>query len=367
MAHLQTLQLHQFRNIQQAELHFSPGLNLLIGDNAAGKTSVIEALWLLASGRSFRSHKPQQLIQFEQNQLIVFCEINQHEQTHKLGLQRDAQGITLKLNGEKQPSQSVFARHLPIQLLTPESHRLLEEGPKARRQFLDWGCFYHHPEFMPSWRQFNRALKQRNSSLKDTGSKQHACIWNQPMIEAATTINQIRQAYLNDITPFVYDFCQRLMPELHTQPEFQFYPGWPANKANFSDALNDSLCRDAQLGYTQYGCHRADIKIKINKQEPLVGLSRGQQKLFVCALLLAQARFLAQKTQDSVIMLIDDLPAELDLTHRINLLALLDELKIQHLVTTTALDLIPHLHPAKAFKIDQGVIKPLTITNNLNI
>ncbi|UQB43543.1 DNA replication/repair protein RecF [Thiomicrospira microaerophila] len=359
MAHLQTLQLHQFRNIHQAELHFGPGLNLLVGDNAAGKTSVIESLWLLASGRSFRSHKPQQLIELEQKQLVLFCEVMQHDRHYKLGLQRDHQGLTLKINAEKQPSQSEFARHLPIQLLTPESHRLLEEGPKARRQFLDWGCFYHYPEFMPNWRHYSRALKQRNMNLKNPENRRDAAIWNPIMIEAGHSINQLRQRYLKEITPYILAFCERLMPELHTQAEFQFYPGWPATKPDFANLLHDNLQRDIQLGFTQYGCHRADIKIKINKNEPLIGLSRGQQKLFVCALLLAQARFLAEQTQDSVIMLIDDLPAELDLSHRINLLKLLDELKIQHLITTTALDLIPNPNECRAFQIHQGVIKPI--------
>jgi DNA replication and repair protein RecF len=356
MAHLQTLQLHQFRNIQQASLAFSPGLNLLIGDNAAGKTSVIEALWLLASGRSFRTHKPQQLIQLEQKQLVLFCEVSQHQQHYKLGLQRDNQGLSLKINGEKQPSQAEFARHLPIQMLTPESHRLLEEGPKARRQFLDWGCFYHYPGFISAWRQYQRALKQRNQALKSQLNAQQVMLWNPALIEACAHISQLRADYLNALQPYLKQFCQQLMPELTQAPELKFYTGWPASYADFQTALEDHLGRDRQLGHTQFGSHRADIKIKINQQEPLVGLSRGQQKLFVCALLLAQAQYLQQQTQDSVIMLIDDLPAELDLAHRSSLLQLLNTLNIQHIVTSTALELIPGFQDAHVFQIDKGTI-----------
>lgn len=356
MAQLQTLQLHQFRNIQQAQLDFAPGLNLLIGDNAAGKTSVIEALWLLASGRSFRSHKPQQLIQLEQNQLVLFCEVSHNQQHYKLGLARDSQGITLKINGEKQPSQAEFARHLPIQLLTPESHRLLEEGPKARRQFLDWGCFYHYPSFMPAWRQYQRALKQRNQALKSQLSTEQVTLWNAPLLESAEHIDQLRANYLTTLQPYLIDFCRQLMPELTREAEWKFYPGWPANAGDYKKALESHLERDRQLGHTQYGCHRADIKIKINQQEPLVGLSRGQQKLFVCALLLAQAHYLQQKTQDSVIMLIDDLPAELDLAHRTSLLQLLHDLGIQHLITSTARELIPGHDSARVFEIHKGTI-----------
>lgn len=356
MAHLQSLQLHQFRNIQQASLTFSPGLNVLIGDNAAGKTSVIEALWLMASGRSFRSHKPQQLIRFNQAQLVLFCEVVQHHQTYKLGLARDGQAINLKLNGEKQPSQAEFARHLPIQLLTPESHRLLEEGPKARRQFLDWGCFYHHPSFISAWRQYQRALKQRNQALKNQLNNNQVSLWNTPLVEAAELISQLRREYLTELTPYLIDFCHQLMPELQSEPDLKFNNGWPASTPNYACVLEEQLTRDRQLGHTQYGSHRADIKIKINQQEPLVGLSRGQQKLFVCALLLAQAHYLQQQTQDSVIMLIDDLPAELDLLHRTSLLKLLQKLGIQHLITSTAIELIPGYQEANVFQIDTGRI-----------
>jgi DNA replication and repair protein RecF len=356
MARLQSLSLHHFRNIEQAELAFAPGLNVLIGDNAAGKTSVIEALWLLASGRSFRSHKPQQLIAFEQPQLVLFCEVAQHNQAYKLGLARDAQGVSLKLNGEKQPSQAEFARHLPIQLLTPESHRLLEEGPKARRQFLDWGCFYHHPNFMLAWRHYQRALKQRNQALKSQLSTDQVNLWNTPLVEAGERISQLRADYLTALTPYLVDFCQQLMPELQREPELKFYTGWPANAPNYASVLEDHLARDRQLGHTQYGAHRADIKIKVNHQEPLIGLSRGQQKLFVCALLLAQAHYLQAQTDDSVIMLIDDLPAELDLVHRTSLLQLLQNLGIQHLITSTARELIPGHENAQVFEIHKGTI-----------
>ncbi|MDY0137835.1 MAG: DNA replication/repair protein RecF [Thiomicrospira sp.] len=359
MAVIHTLHLHQFRNIQQACLTLSPGLNIVVGDNAAGKTAIIEALWVLASGRSFRTAKPQQLIRHDQAGLTLYCEVQSKGQLHKLGLQRQGKQLELRLNGENPRSQSELARHLPIQLLTPESHRLLEEGPKARRQFLDWGCFYHHREFMPNWRAYHRALKQRNQALKQRLAAPQIQLWDSALINAGEQINQYRQAYLNALTPHLLAFISELMPELNAPIDLRFYNGWPGNQPNQQACLTEQLNRDYQLGHTQYGPHRADIKFRIQQQEPLVGLSRGQQKLFVCALLLAQAQFLHQQTDDAVMMLIDDLPAELDQHHRSTLLTLLDKLGIQHLVTTTALSLIPHTQgKTTIFYLNQGVLTP---------
>lgn len=361
MAHLKTLQLTQFRNIHQAWLSFAPGLNVMIGDNAAGKTSVIEALWVMAAGRSFRTTKPQQLIEINQTDMTLYCEVEQDGHLHKLGLQRNAKSLELRLDGQSLKNQSELARHMPIQLLTPESHRLLEEGPKARRQFLDWGCFYHHPSFIQAWRTYQRALKQRNHSLKKQLPSTQTRLWDAQLIESSEQINVLRANYLQALTPYLSDFIQHLMPELDSQIDVKFYLGWPSNQANYKSCLDEHYWRDTQLGHTQYGCHRADIKFRIQQQEPLVSLSRGQQKLFVCALLLAQAQYLQTQTKNSVIMLIDDLPAELDRQHRTTLMSLLQSLKIQHLVTTTAADLIPILDSenTRCFKIEQGQIQVL--------
>lgn len=361
MAVIKTLQLHQFRNIHQACLDLSPGLNIIVGDNAAGKTAIIEALWVLASGRSFRTAKPQQLIQFNATRMTLYCEVERQQQQHKLGLQRQLKQLELRLDGQTQRSQSELARHLPIQLLTPESHRLLEEGPKARRQFIDWGCFYHHQHFISAWRDYQRALKQRNQSLKQRLSGTQIRLWDETLVTAGETINQLRQAYLDALTPFLLQFIAELMPELSADISCRFYSGWPATHTDYQACLNDQLERDIQMGHTQYGAHRADIKFRIQQQEPLISLSRGQQKLFVCALLLAQAHYLQQQTQDEVIMLIDDLPAELDQHHRGTLLSLLEQLNIQHLVTTTALSLIPCAQGNKqVFSLKQGVITPIS-------
>lgn len=356
MTQITRLHLTNFRNLNQIYLELEPKLNVLVGDNAAGKTSVLEALWTLSAGRSFRTSKPKELISTNSESYTIFCELTTKDQQHKLGLSRSADKVEIKLDGEKITSQSQVAKHLPIQLLTPESHRLLEEGPKARRQFLDWGCFYHHPEFAGAWRDFNRILRQRNQGLKQHLPTDQINLWQPGLIANSNAINELRERYLSQLTSYIQKYSRELMPDFDAELSLKFYPGWPASNESYQNTLQQNLAKDQASGHTQYGAHRADIRIKINGQDPLAILSRGQQKLFVCALLLAQAGFHQAQTGNSVIMLIDDLPAELDTKHRATLLDLLDKLEIQHLITSTSKTLITR--SGCVFEINNGEIFP---------
>ena len=352
MSKLKKLKLLNFRNIEQATVEFSDGLNLIIGDNAAGKTSLIEAIWVLSSGRSFRSSKPTHLINNQFTEFTLFAEVEQAEQKYKIGLNRSIDNSLCKINGEVEKSQAQMAMHLPVQLLTPESHRLLEEGPKIRRQFMDWGCFYSAPKFIKLWRSYQRILKQRNHALKQQQPKQQVQLWDVQLVEVAEKIDNIRSEYISQLKPFVVQFCEALMPEISESLELSYRAGWAKVAENYQSVLQQNYFKDAKLGHTQYGCHRADIRFKFSGTEAMLKLSRGQQKLFVCALLLAQASLFEQTSGEQVIMLIDDLPAELDENHRLTLLKLLNLLNIQHIITTTSAKLIPCIDAFSTTKIN---------------
>jgi DNA replication and repair protein RecF len=356
LSQLKRFQIHHFRNLARVDLALEPGLNLIVGDNAAGKTAIIEALWVLASGRSFRTAQPKQLIQHDHDAFTLFAEVQQGEALHRLGIQRQPHQIQLKLNGETVRGQTALAQHLPVQMLTPESHRLLEEGPKARRQFMDWGCFYQTPGFLPLWRTYQRALKQRNQALKQNLPDAQITLWDTHLVQTALQIDELRQRYLEDLTPYLQTYCTALMPELTTEVQLSYRAGWPQQTEDLLALLKQHLPQDRQSGHTQYGCHRADIRFRFGKLEALQTLSRGQQKLFVCALLLAQAQLHYVQTGHHVIMLIDDLPAELDANHRQTLLELLQQLKLQHLITTTDINLIPHSENSPAWHLSNGKV-----------
>ncbi|MGM0542137.1 MAG: DNA replication/repair protein RecF [Pseudomonadota bacterium] len=359
MTQINHLSIQNFRNCVTIDCEFSAGLNLIVGDNAAGKTSLIEAIWLLATGRSFRTTKTQYLIQHDFEFCTLFAEVASSHSSHKmhrLGLQKSLQQTLLRLDGVTLKSQSALAQLLPVQLLTPESHKLLEEGPKARRQFMDWGCFHQSPDFMLFWRHYQRGLKQRNYALKRGLPKAQVQLWDQTLVENSLKIDLIRQDYLERLTPYLITFCQALMPELKEEVVCQYRAGWPKATPDLLALYAESYQKESHLGHTQYGAHRADIRFKFGAQEALNTLSRGQQKLFVCALLLAQASLHEKVLQEPVIMLIDDLPAELDETHRLKLLELLQILNIQHIITSTSASLIPILNPQTStiWQIESG-------------
>ncbi|WP_321325466.1 DNA replication/repair protein RecF [Thiomicrorhabdus sp.] len=359
---LAQISIQHFRNCEAAHFELSSGLNLIIGNNAAGKTAIIEAIWLLATGRSFRSQKSHHLIQHNQTSATIFCEaVSSHDltQKHKIGIQKTTDNTLLRIDGETVKSHGPIAKLLPIQLLTPESHKLLEEGPKARRQFMDWGCFHQSETFMPLWRNYQRGLKQRNHALKKHLPKEQVQLWDQTLVENAQQIDVIRQDYLDQLTPYLITFCQALMPEIETDVVCQYRAGWPKSNDDLLALYQSNFSKDMQVGHTQYGAHRADIRFKFNNQEAMNILSRGQQKLFVCALLLAQASLHEKIVNEPVIMLIDDLPAELDEIHRTKLLELLQILNIQHIITTTSENLIPILNSEnyQAWSIDNGLIQ----------
>ena len=359
MTQIAQLHLQHFRNCTQAQCTLSSGLNLFVGDNAAGKTSFIEAIWLLATGRSFRTSKSHHLIQHDQNQSVIFSQVTSShnaDKTHKLGMQKSATNTVLKVDGEVVKGQINLASLIPVQLLTPESHRLLEEGPKMRRQFMDWGCFYQSSDFIMQWRLYQRSLKQRNHALKRHLPQAQVQLWDYQLVETALKIDAIRQDYLQALEPYLLTFCQALMPEIEEAVVCQYRAGWPKSTDDLLSLMTQNYAKDRQVGHTQYGAHRADIRFKFGNQEAINTLSRGQQKLFVCALLLAQASLHEKVMNEPVIMLIDDLPAELDENHRLKLLELLQVLNIQHLITSTSQSLIPILNPnnTKIWKIELG-------------
>ncbi len=346
MARLEQLTLTNFRCFEQLNWTLAPGFNAVLGANAGGKTAIVEALWLLATGRSFRTARLNQVIRHQQNQAVVFAQVD----GHRLGWSRTLQTTNLRLDGQTVETQAQLSEKLPLQLLTPESHRLLEEGPRLRRQYLDWGGFYHFSDFMAHWRPWRRALKQRNQALRQGQALEAVRIWDGLLVEHGTALDAMRQTYLDEILPPLQRFVGALLPEVTASLSVHYRSGWRQG-LTLAEALQESAPRDSEQRTTTVGPHRADVRFRFDGVEAEVALSRGQQKLFVCALLLAQAEAFQQRHGRPVVMLIDDLPAELDAVHRAHLLALLSEQGIQHVVTATDAALLPGVAQANTLKL----------------
>ncbi|MFO7602613.1 MAG: DNA replication/repair protein RecF, partial [Gammaproteobacteria bacterium] len=302
---LQQLAIQHVRNISQAELEPVAGLNLVFGHNAAGKTSILEAIHILATARSFRTLHMEHIIQHDSTALLVSGLQKSLHGSDRIGVQRSRHDIRLRLNGEDIHKTSQIAQLLPLQIINPESHRVLEQGPKIRRKMLDWGVFHVEQQFADVWRTYNRVLKQRNSALRQ-GRKQVALSLDPQLIEISKSIDQKRQHYINRLQEYIKPFCEELIEQT---PETDYFRGWSRDKS-LEDLLATSIQADLERGYTHYGPHRAELRFKFAGKLAQSVLSRGQQKMLVSSLIMAQVSLFQEDSGRYCTLLVDDLPAE---------------------------------------------------------
>ncbi|EAT10677.1 DNA replication/repair protein RecF [Bermanella marisrubri] len=325
---IELLMLQGVRNLSPTNVSPSPLVNLIYGENGSGKTSFLEAIYYLAYCKSFRTHKQKNLIQHGQNTMTGFCQLP-HKQ---LGVERNQEGQRrIKLNGVCLNSAAELASVLPIQLLDPTMFRLLEGSPQLRREYIDWGVFHVEPQFFGIWKQFKRAHQTRNALLRAGGaSESERKIWHSSLSDLANQITSMRIAYLERLKPLFDHYMARLNDGLGVT--MSFYQGWKKDQ-DYYELLESSWKSDIESGYTKSGPQRADLRIKAENVPAMDVLSRGQQKMVVCALKLAQADLYKQVSGSPCIFLVDDLAAELDINHRKALCRLLEELKCQVFVT----------------------------------
>lgn len=295
------------------ELRPSAQANFIYGPNGSGKTSLLECLSTLAMGRSFRTRKFKNLIANDQPELQLFCEFTQEEVTHRLGVIRGRDGNSLfKLDDSGVSSASELAAILPCQVIDSHSFDLLEGGPGERRTFLDWLVFHVKPEFRRVWHEFSRCLKHRNSLLR-SGRMQPADlhVWNSVLVTSGETIDSLRRDILGALTRWVNEYAGQCEFGSSGQVEMRYQPGWNP-EVDFGDQLEASLERDLAMGHTTLGPHKSDIRVAFNGRPVVDVFSRGQLKILIFALYIAQLRAFQTMNSNGCLLLVDDLPAEFD-------------------------------------------------------
>lgn len=329
---LTRLLVTNLRNLTSVDLQPSADVNLIFGKNGSGKTSILESIHVLSLGRSFRSHKIKALINEHQPEMTVFGRIKEGADDIPVGVSRSrTDGSSFKVRGQAVGSLAELAGVLPLQVINADAFLLLEGSPKVRRQFLDWLVFHVEPGFFAAWKVAQRCLKQRNTILRRgriEGSELK--VWDRELILATDRMTQMR---VNAFSVFS-DVFRQLVDEFVIADGLTLglYRGWEKNK-NYTEVLADTLERDIRLGFTGAGVHRCDIRIRIKGHAAAEVLSRGQQKLLVCAMKITQGVVFAQLTGRRCVYLVDDLPAELDTEHRQLLVDWLDRLATQVFIT----------------------------------
>lgn len=350
------LNIERVRNLKTVALSELQPFNVFYGANGSGKTSILEAIHLLATGRSFRTHIPKHYILHDAQNAVVFAQSS----SEKIGMQKHINGEqVMKVNGDHIATQGQLAKLLPLQHIDPQSTDIIDQGAKPRRQLLDWLMFHVEPEFYHAWQYYSRALKQRNSLLK---SQRHLSLeslepWNKMLGEYGEILHSQRVGIVEQWNVFFQQDLHYLLPNLSV--ELQYIAGFHTEHGLLQD-----LCihhqKDVDRRYTEYGPHRADLRLKTPNGEADIVLSRGQKKLLIIALKLSQIAMLHACNKETVVLL-DDLTAELDLAAQQRLIERLSQLGSQVFITTLEHESVQkHLHDLsishQLFHVENGQV-----------
>lgn len=339
---LNDLRLSQLRHFDDLRLQFKPSMNFISGINGSGKTSILEAIYLLGTGHSFRTRDIASLILQGCDRLNVFARFAD-EQT--ISIQKSIHEPTLvRVNHQFCRSGSQLAELFPLLVLYQDIFSIIDAGPSVRRQILDWGMFHVKHEYHPIWKNYQYLLKQRNALLKQRAGYHQVEIWDQQLAQTGEMLNQMRQSYFMD---WQKSFEQVMGGLSALQGTIGYYQGWDRKGTGQSlyDSLKAHYPQDLQRQYTQYGAHQADIVIESKEMKARQILSRGQQKIILFGLRLAQASLLAKPC----LIMVDDLAAELDRRHALNILTHLRGIGGQQILTGIDAALFKEFAPDEHF------------------
>jgi DNA replication and repair protein RecF len=337
---IEKLTVQHCRVIDNAELTLSSGLNLIIGDNGSGKSSLLEGLYLLSRGRSFRTSRISELISHEHTSILSTARlaIDDSPLGVMLGIEKSSDNVRIRINKKTVKGQAELTRLLPVTLIHPEVVNLITGGPSIRRAFIDWIAFYLDDRFYDLWKRYQRILKQRNVCLRDASQRGSLSYWTQELIALQAPLHELRMQGLKKLEESI----EHYQPVLWEGADLSLMlgTGFSADTdiqdktvlVNVFDARQE---QDIKTGNTFYGIHRADLNIKINDIPAAKSASRGQLKMLSILLLLAQSHSISGNIKGRGVIAIDDLAAELDDENRSRLLKTLLATGQQLLVTST--------------------------------
>jgi DNA replication and repair protein RecF len=338
--YLDSLTLSGMRIVDRAELSLGCDLVIFTGPNGSGKTTVLEAVHILSTGRSFRTRSAIDVIQRGRDSAMVNGTLlDVTGRSVRMGVEkRRYASDRLRLDGLTPGRVAELARRLPLVTITPDGQRLLTEGSEGRRRLLDWLLFHVEPAYAQVHARFRHVLRQRNASLRGArfdGGVQEA--WDGELSQAGMALQVLRDRHFCAVESGL----TRLLGQVSAVPvEVALSPGWRNDLGDLSETLQRNWHRDQARGFTTEGPHRADLSLSVSGRPARDVLSRGEGKLVTVGLQIALARLLAEIVQVRPVILVDELASELDDSNRERFFAALRETGCQTLVTTVDPDLV---------------------------
>ena len=349
---IQQFSARGFRCLAEVEFEADPGFNLICGPNASGKTSILEAVAYLGRGKSFRGAPVSNLIRHGEKAFVLFGKVHDGGRTCRVGVRNSADGLEVRIDGQSGGGSAELASALPLQIIDPDVHDLVAGAPDERRRYLDWIAFHVEHDYLDSWRRFRRALKQRNAALRSGQAADMIRGWNAEFVELASRIDAGRRLALEVALDELRETGRQL---LGSDIDFEYRPGWKEGAA-LADALEANLERDHQQGSTQVGPHRADLRLIYDERQARKLVSRGQQKLLACAMILAAAETAQTALERPLLLLLDDPAAELDDDSLGRLMARVRNLGCQVIATSLQPDATILGGDGAVFHVEHGVL-----------
>ncbi|HEY7641166.1 MAG TPA: DNA replication/repair protein RecF [Steroidobacteraceae bacterium] len=348
---LTTIDIENFRCIRSARLELDPRATGIVGENGSGKTSLLEAIYFLAHGRSFRTNQREKLQAPHTEFLRVVGRIDTPRGVLVAGIEYGRQGTRANLAGQGVSGIAEIAEILPVQVIDPGVHRLIEEGSARRRRLLDWGVFHVKHEFLAVWRRYQRALHQRNAALRAAGAEPVFAAWERELSIAGHRVDELRSEYAAQLLPYFVSVADQLLGAQGAR--FTYRRGWAADH-DLGAALLESRPRDQRLRTTTVGAHRADVSFFFEGAPARDRVSRGQQKLLAAAFILGQLAFQSARGAPPACLMLDDPAAELDVDNLGKLLAAVAAIPAQLIITSVHESGLEGVKLGRKFHVKQG-------------
>ena len=354
------IRISDVRSLCDVEVVPGSRINLLIGPNGSGKTSILEAIHILSLGRSFRTRKTRSVIRHDAESLTVAGHIASEESGSNttIGIEKTAGTTRLRVDGREVRSVSALARRLPVMVIAPEGFKALLEGSEHRRRLLDWTLFHVEPSYLEVLQRYGHVLKQRNAALRMPGGEQserELDSWDEQLAAEGERLESIRRRHVE--SPEMLEIAHESIASVLTEEvSWKYWCGWDRER-ELLDVLKSHRLRDRQTGFTSTGPHRADVLWRGTRGLARENLSRGQGRLLVMAFEIAQVSYVMRVENVRPVLLVDDLSTELDISSMQRFISRIENLGLQVFISSVLDAVATLIRPdaeASLFHVEQG-------------
>lgn len=354
-----SIKLENFRNYRTQTLVFHEKLNLFLGHNAQGKTNLLESLFVMSLGKSFRTNKDADMIGFGKDYARVVAEIREANEETEIDIQYRPEGKLIKVNGLKIPRAVDLLENVYIVVFSPDDLRIIKDGPESRRRFLDRELCQIKPVYYSDLGNYKKVLKQRNSLLRDERrDKNLLSVFDESLASYGVRLVKERKKFVERLQ----EISSRIHSDISMASEFLTidYETSVTDKEEYRYILEKNLEKDIYKGHTSFGPHKDDLKIEVNGVDIRVYGSQGQQRTAALSMKLAEIGLIKQETGKDAVLLLDDVLSELDASRQRFLIESMKD--VQVFITATDIDpkvkgLLPE---GFEFSIEKGIANQLT-------